>query len=78
MIPCIVEPHRREEVTGKPNRALLHFQVMSPCRAACQLNTEGESRTDKEKKDMPGCLHPAVYLCILLSFSVETVGDSPA
>lgn len=47
MILCIVELHGREEVTGRPNRAPLHFQVMSPWTAACQQDTEGECWRDK-------------------------------
>lgn len=68
MILCIVELHGREEVTVRPTRALLHFQVMSPRRATCQQDTEGEWWTDRETKDMAGCLHPAsipLYLSVL-------------
>lgn len=47
MILCIVELNGREEVTGRPNRAPLHFQVMSPWTAACQQDTAGECWRDK-------------------------------
>lgn len=71
MISCIVKLHGREEVTGRPNRALLHFQVMSPRRAACQQDTEGEQTRRRSTWLAASLLHP--YLCFFLSSIVIEV-----